>query len=319
MTTEIPNVANVPAPPSLARPESFDAESDAFLSDFQRLFTEQNLSIDAMNLLGAEMEALATATNGSAEIALGVANYKGGWSSLSGAINMPASVSHGGEFYILTSNLPDVTTDEPGVSAVWISPWKDHYTKTQIDTMLTGQVAFFATENPPTGWLKANGAELSRTTYAGLFAVIGTTFGAGDGSTTFNLPDLRGEFLRAWDDSRGIDTGRSMGSAQSDENKSHVHTGTADSGGVHSHTGSTGSAGSHNHSMRSSFTQTGSGYSMEVLNQGSLGTYISSGGSHNHSVTINPGGGHAHSLTINGSGGSETRPRNIALLACIKY
>ncbi|MCK9131735.1 phage tail protein [Haemophilus influenzae] len=65
---------------------------------------------------------------------------------------------------------------------------------------LVGEVAFFARTTPPSGWLKANGAAVSRTTYAALFAAIGTTFGAGDGSSTFNLPDLRGEFVRGLDD-----------------------------------------------------------------------------------------------------------------------
>lgn len=77
-----------------------------------------------------------------------------------------------------------------------------------------GQVGFFAMSSAPAGWLKANGAAVSRTTYATLFAAINTTFGAGDGSTTFNLPDLRGEFLRALDDSRGVDASRALGSAQ---------------------------------------------------------------------------------------------------------
>lgn len=77
-----------------------------------------------------------------------------------------------------------------------------------------GQVMYFAKNTAPTGYLKANGAAVSRATYAALFAAIGTTFGAGDGSTTFNLPDLRGEFMRGWDDSRGTDSGRVFGSAQ---------------------------------------------------------------------------------------------------------
>ena len=78
----------------------------------------------------------------------------------------------------------------------------------------TGSVYTFAGSTVPTGWLKCNGALLSRTTYASLFAVIGTTYGAGDGSTTFALPDLRGEFVRGVDDGRGVDSGRSLGSAQ---------------------------------------------------------------------------------------------------------
>ncbi len=77
-----------------------------------------------------------------------------------------------------------------------------------------GTVQFYAANTAPAGWVKANGAALSRTTYAALFAAIGTTFGAGDGSTTFNLPDMRGEFPRGWDDGRGVDTGRAIGTAQ---------------------------------------------------------------------------------------------------------
>ena len=77
-----------------------------------------------------------------------------------------------------------------------------------------GSVVQFARNSAPTGWLKANGAAVSRTTYATLFSAIGTTFGVGDGSTTFNLPDLRGYFSRNWDDGRGIDSGRSFGSLQ---------------------------------------------------------------------------------------------------------
>ena len=88
----------------------------------------------------------------------------------------------------------------------------------------TGSVYTFAGSTVPTGWLKCNGALLSRTTYASLFAVIGTTYGAGDGSTTFALPDLRGEFVRGADDGRGVDAGRALGSTQSDEFRSHTHS-----------------------------------------------------------------------------------------------
>ena len=77
-----------------------------------------------------------------------------------------------------------------------------------------GSVYTFAGSTVPTGWLKCNGALLSRTTYAALFAVIGTTYGAGDGSTTFALPDLRGEFVRGVDDGRGVDAGRVLASFQ---------------------------------------------------------------------------------------------------------
>lgn len=88
----------------------------------------------------------------------------------------------------------------------------------------TGAVFAFAMNSAPTGYLECDGAAVSRATYADLFTAIGTTFGVGDGSTTFNLPDLRAEFVRGWDHGRGVDSGRSFGSAQADEFEAHTHT-----------------------------------------------------------------------------------------------
>ena len=74
--------------------------------------------------------------------------------------------------------------------------------------MPIASVCAFASLTAPVGWLKCDGAAVSRTTYADLFAFIGTTYGVGDGSTTFNLPDLVGEFIR------GTPTGRDVGTKQ---------------------------------------------------------------------------------------------------------
>lgn len=79
-----------------------------------------------------------------------------------------------------------------------------------------GSIEYFAMEVAPAGYLKADGAAVGRTTYPDLFAAIGTTFGTGDGETTFNLPDLRGEFVRGFDDGRNVDSGRLFGQAQGD-------------------------------------------------------------------------------------------------------
>lgn len=87
----------------------------------------------------------------------------------------------------------------------------------------SGTVVALAGEAVPYGWLECHGAAVSRQTYATLFAVIGTHYGAGDGRTTFNLPDLRGEFIRGWDAGRGRDAGRVLGSWQADEFRSHTH------------------------------------------------------------------------------------------------
>lgn len=78
----------------------------------------------------------------------------------------------------------------------------------------TGTIETWSTNVCPAGYLECSGQAVSRATYAGLFNVLGISFGAGDGSTTFNLPDLRGEFIRGWDHGRSIDSGRSFGSSQ---------------------------------------------------------------------------------------------------------
>lgn len=80
-----------------------------------------------------------------------------------------------------------------------------------------GVIFPFGGTTAPDGFLMCDGAAYSRTAYASLFAVIGTSFGNGNGSTTFNVPDLRGEFLRGVDNGRGIDGGRTLGSSQLDQ------------------------------------------------------------------------------------------------------
>lgn len=87
-----------------------------------------------------------------------------------------------------------------------------------------GIIEIFGGGEAPDGYLECDGALVSRTTYADLFAAIGTIFGVGDGATTFALPDLRGEFVRGWDHGRGIDAARERGSAQTDMLKSHTHS-----------------------------------------------------------------------------------------------
>ena len=85
---------------------------------------------------------------------------------------------------------------------------------TDINVTPAGAVQYFAMPNPPIGWLLADGSPVPRDQYKELFAVIGTYYGAGDGRTTFNIPDLRGEFIRSWDAGRGVDPARAFGSWQ---------------------------------------------------------------------------------------------------------
>lgn len=115
-----------------------------------------------------------------------------------------------------------------------------------------GVSAMWNDDTPPDGWFEENGALVSRAAYPELFAAIGTRFGAGDGSTTFALPDSRGEFIRGWDNGRGVDVGRALGSSQADELKSHNHI------YQRSVAGFAASGGSGNASIDTGTTNTGS-------------------------------------------------------------
>lgn len=100
-----------------------------------------------------------------------------------------------------------------------------------------GSVMAFAGDTDKAGWLICDGREVSRTTYAALFTAIGTTHGEGNGSSTFNIPDYRGRFLRGVDSAAGRDpdaatrtamatganTGDNVGSVQGDAVKDHTH------------------------------------------------------------------------------------------------
>lgn len=169
----------------------------------------------------------------------------------------------------------------------------DIYSKGETDQKAPeGMVAAFARETAPAGWLKANGAAVSRTAYAGLFAAIGTAFGAGDGFNTFNLPDLRGEFIRGWDDARGVDPDRALGSWQ----KGTLVCGYDDNSTASDFAILPGPATKYGGDRASSVS-----YGLSDIRWSTPGNQIVYSLSHIDNW-----------LTI-------TRPRNVALLYCIKY
>jgi microcystin-dependent protein len=88
----------------------------------------------------------------------------------------------------------------------------------------TGAVLPFAGESAPDGYLICDGSAINRNNYANLFSIIGCCYGSGNGSSTFNIPDLRGEFIRGLDGGRGVDRNRTLGEAQTDEIRAHTHT-----------------------------------------------------------------------------------------------
>lgn len=202
--------------------------------------------------------------------------------------------------------------------------------KTYDETCPPGAVQYFARSTAPTGWVKANGAELSKTVYAALFAAIGTTFGetngsGGAGTTHFRVPDLRGEFIRAWiDDRAGFESGRTFGSTQTSANLSHSHTATTDGAGSHFHSGTTALNGAHTHTAETRGGPATGGTDSTRLSRGfndggtSQTVALDTASTHSHTFSTDTAAAHTHTLTTATSGGDESRPRNIALLACIK-
>jgi microcystin-dependent protein len=144
-------------------------------------------------------------------------------------------------------------------------------TAVQQALLPAGAVQAFAMNSAPAGWLAADGSNVNRTTYAALFSAISTTYGVGDGSTTFALPDLRGYFVRgSGTNSDGAAAG-TFGAKQADELKEHTHTLLG--------ANNTGGAGGQITRMADN---------MSNFQSGSFG-------------------------------GTETRPKNIAMLYCIKF
>nr|WP_303832649.1 phage tail protein [Snodgrassella alvi] len=172
---------------------------------------------------------------------------------------------------------------------------------TDINATPAGAIQFFAMETAPVGWLKANGAEVSRTLYANLFVAIGTTFGSGDGKTTFNLPDLRGEFLRGWDDGRRLDKKRLMGSTQNQQILDHSHNMEAWTSSI-------------NGLISKDTTITNSIWGGIPVVMGDGGVMYSD----KVGISINPNYRVVGTRGVQDGAGEENRPRNVALLACIK-
>ncbi|OUM01743.1 hypothetical protein A8M77_14370 [Variovorax sp. JS1663] len=208
-----------------------------------------------------------------------------------------------------------------------------------------GAVCQMPIATAPTGFLKLNGALISRTTYAALFAFATSAglvseaawtagssgcFSVGDGSTTFRLPDLRGVFTRGLDESRGIDVSRVLGVFQDHANVTHNH-GINDSGHghavsdpTHQHAGSTDAQGFHDHpytgAVNTVFT---AGGASPVAQATSLTT--SGAGNHAHNVVTDFRAtgiaivANGTGISIQSQGASDGHPRNVAYPYYMKF
>lgn len=162
-----------------------------------------------------------------------------------------------------------------------------------------GAIVAWPTATAPANWLECDGSAVSRTTYADLFGVIGETYGNGDGSTTFNLPDLRGEFVRGFDNGATNDpdaasrtdrgdgtTGDNVGTKQGDEFNEHSHFSVKED--------STGSL------------------TTPTTTRPMVDRYSTSGNA--RYFLTSTGTDPADISPTSNAGGNETRPRNIALM-----
>ncbi|UHC80090.1 phage tail protein [Pseudomonas sp. NIBR-H-19] len=195
---------------------------------------------------------------------------------------------------ITAGTYKSLTVDEYGRATAGANPEtlagfgiKDSYTKAEVEALIAkasalpvGSIVAFPVDAPPPGFLELDNSVKSSATYPDLSAYLGGKFNTGDeGVGNFRLPEARGEFLRGWDHGRGIDAGRGLGSWQADDNKSHAHTVTR---------------------MQAFANASGSNPSAVVVDNG------------NTAVMSN------FSAGFNSSGGLEARPRNIAVMWCIK-
>lgn len=161
-----------------------------------------------------------------------------------------------------------------------------HLITSNVQAGYTGEVRTFAMASCPGGWLYANGAAVSATTYSNLYAAIGTTWGTSAGNVV--LPDFRNEFLRG-------DGASVVGTFEANQNLSHTHTPTV-TNPTHSHTYTAGGS--------STIALSAGGV---PVNQSAPGTSTTSADAQNTSVTIA------------NSGGTESRPDNYRVRYCIKY
>ena len=196
------------------------------------------------------------------------------------------------------------------------SPKGSAFQSIQPAVLPAGVIEMFAGSTAPTGWLICDGSNVSRRIYSDLFKVIGTTYGVGDGNTTFTLPDMRGRVPMGVGQGAGL-TNRTLAATAGAETHTiaetnlpaHAHSftpaGTLNTESSHTH--GSANAGSHNHTSNNSLlmyvgsgggANLNAGTSYQIYN---LNATIQNNGDHGHGST-NSNTGHTH--TFSGSAGT---------------
>ncbi|KIP96923.1 phage tail protein [Pseudomonas sp. HN2] len=210
---------------------------------------------------------------------------------------------------IAAGTYKSLTVDEYGRATAGANPEtlagfgiKDSYTKAEVEALIAkasalpvGSIVAFPVDAPPPGFLELDNSVKSSATYPDLSAYLGGKFNKGDeGVGNFRLPEARGEFLRGWDHGRGVDGGRGIGSSQTDTLKAHSH-----------------------------YLPTGSGGGQAVDPNGEIPSVVLKDTAADWALRSTFGGDNAELSigsvrTYNYGSATETRPRNIAVMWCIK-
>ena len=181
----------------------------------------------------------------------------------------------------------DIDPDSP-ITTGLMTGYRDNI----IEAAPTGLIIDWPFDTLPSGYLFCDGSAISRSTYAALFAVASTTYGIGDGSTTFNIPDRRGEFVRGWANGSANDPDRAARTDRGDGTSGDVvGSKQGQNTGVHGHTGS------------GSVTAAGNPFGGGGL------AYVADGVPFTYGVSV----------AVNNSTGSESRGRNVYSKMCIRY
>lgn len=185
-----------------------------------------------------------------------------------------------------------------------------------------GCIMAYGGASAPGGWFACDGATVSRVTYSGLYAAIGTTYGVGDGFSTFNLPNMQGRMIVGQSSSGSFTSRGGTGGSESitlttGQMPSHSHTGTVDSSGAHTH-GITDPGHTHTQTtINDDFNNSGAnppGFSAD-----SAGSRTWSNISTNTTgITVNSGGAHTHTFTTNTTGSGDAIP-NMSPYIVIPY
>ena len=207
--------------------------------------------------------------------------------------NVPTSYASKASIFTIDSNInmntykltvPTPTDNTHAANKVYVDSILGNNTGSPI-----GCIMIWATTTIPTNWLECNGQNVDQSKYSQLYAMMTT------------VPDLRGVFVRGYDNNKGYDSGRTINSYQADNFASHTHTMT--------------SGGNHNHFNG---IICGSGYGTWGYGGPWPGTIQFSGASNLTNTQGFTSGAGDHTHTINATGGTETRPKNVALIYIIK-